>query len=214
MTPLTTTCCSSAQKVYVTLFPCGECAKLLIQAGIKEVIYHEGKLPEDRVPPVASSVGRLGEGSPLSRPHIDGLSGAAAQQPPTPTAACSNVAMGCSDSASALTAEGGSCASGLQSNVAGSGRQAEAPPGEPPGSAAPSSAAAAGAADSSTLMSDLAYFAAGGNPSLAPSSRAGGGGSGGEVTDPTYLASMKLLTLAGVRLRQHRLVVPIQIFPH
>ena len=24
----------------------------------------------------------------------------------------------------------------------------------------------------------------------------------------------KLLTLAGVRLRQHRLVVPIQIFPH
>ncbi|GAX77844.1 hypothetical protein CEUSTIGMA_g5286.t1 [Chlamydomonas eustigma] len=33
----------SGAKVYVTLFPCGECAKLLIQAGIKEVIYHETK---------------------------------------------------------------------------------------------------------------------------------------------------------------------------
>lgn len=30
-------------KVYVTLFPCNECAKALIQAGIKEVIYLEDK---------------------------------------------------------------------------------------------------------------------------------------------------------------------------
>ena len=29
------------QKLYVTMFPCNECAKLLIQAGIKEVIFHE-----------------------------------------------------------------------------------------------------------------------------------------------------------------------------
>lgn len=29
------------QRIYVTLFPCNECAKLLIQAGIKEVIFHE-----------------------------------------------------------------------------------------------------------------------------------------------------------------------------
>lgn len=27
--------------VYVTMFPCNECAKLLIQAGIREVVYHE-----------------------------------------------------------------------------------------------------------------------------------------------------------------------------
>jgi dCMP deaminase len=27
--------------VYVTMFPCNECAKLLIQAGIKEVVFHE-----------------------------------------------------------------------------------------------------------------------------------------------------------------------------
>jgi len=33
-------------KVYVTMFPCNECAKLLIQAGIKEVVYHEGKIDE------------------------------------------------------------------------------------------------------------------------------------------------------------------------
>lgn len=30
-------------KVYVTLFPCNECAKALIQKGIKEVIYMEDK---------------------------------------------------------------------------------------------------------------------------------------------------------------------------
>lgn len=32
--------------VYVTMFPCNECAKLLIQSGIKEVVYFEGKLIE------------------------------------------------------------------------------------------------------------------------------------------------------------------------
>ncbi|PRW45007.1 Deoxycytidylate deaminase isoform A [Chlorella sorokiniana] len=30
-------------RVYVTMFPCNECAKLMIQAGIKEVVYHEAK---------------------------------------------------------------------------------------------------------------------------------------------------------------------------
>ena len=29
------------QRIYVTLFPCNECAKLMIQAGIVEVVYHE-----------------------------------------------------------------------------------------------------------------------------------------------------------------------------
>jgi len=28
-------------RCYTTLFPCNECAKVLIQAGIKEVVYHE-----------------------------------------------------------------------------------------------------------------------------------------------------------------------------
>lgn len=27
--------------IYVTMFPCNECAKLLVQAGIKEVVYFE-----------------------------------------------------------------------------------------------------------------------------------------------------------------------------
>lgn len=31
-------------KVYVTLYPCNECAKILIQAGICEVVYFEGKM--------------------------------------------------------------------------------------------------------------------------------------------------------------------------
>ncbi|KAI8111759.1 hypothetical protein M9435_004258 [Picochlorum sp. BPE23] len=30
-------------KVYVTMFPCNECAKLMIQAGIAEIIFHEDK---------------------------------------------------------------------------------------------------------------------------------------------------------------------------
>lgn len=38
----------SMQRVYVTLFPCNECAKLLIQAGIKEIVYHEDKLAPQR----------------------------------------------------------------------------------------------------------------------------------------------------------------------
>ncbi len=29
--------------LYVTLFPCHECAKLIIQSGIKEIVYHENK---------------------------------------------------------------------------------------------------------------------------------------------------------------------------
>ncbi|HKL47280.1 MAG TPA: dCMP deaminase family protein [Candidatus Izemoplasmatales bacterium] len=33
-------------RIYVTLFPCNECAKLIIQSGIKEVIYLEDKYPE------------------------------------------------------------------------------------------------------------------------------------------------------------------------
>ena len=33
-------------KLYVTLFPCNECAKAIIQAGIKTVIYKEDKYPE------------------------------------------------------------------------------------------------------------------------------------------------------------------------
>lgn len=33
-------------KIYVTLFPCNECAKAIIQAGIKEIIYLEDKYAE------------------------------------------------------------------------------------------------------------------------------------------------------------------------
>ena len=36
-----TLCCDAMQRMYVTLFPCNECAKLMIQAGIVEVVYYE-----------------------------------------------------------------------------------------------------------------------------------------------------------------------------
>ena len=34
-------------KIYVTLFPCNECAKAIIQSGIKEVVYLSERIPED-----------------------------------------------------------------------------------------------------------------------------------------------------------------------
>lgn len=40
-------------KIYVTLFPCNECAKALIQSGIREVIYLEDKY-SDSTPSIAS----------------------------------------------------------------------------------------------------------------------------------------------------------------
>ncbi len=36
-------------RIYVTLFPCNECAKLIIQSGIKEVIYLEDKYHEEEI---------------------------------------------------------------------------------------------------------------------------------------------------------------------
>lgn len=33
-------------KIYVTLFPCNECAKAVIQSGIKEIIYLQDKYPD------------------------------------------------------------------------------------------------------------------------------------------------------------------------
>ena len=35
--------------IFVSLFPCNECAKLIIQAGIKEVVYLREKIPEEDI---------------------------------------------------------------------------------------------------------------------------------------------------------------------
>ena len=40
-------------RLYVTLFPCNECAKAIIQSGIKEVIYLENKY-NDSIETIAS----------------------------------------------------------------------------------------------------------------------------------------------------------------
>ena len=43
-------------RIYVTMFPCNECAKLIIQSGITEVIYYEAKITN--VGPNSPSVGQ------------------------------------------------------------------------------------------------------------------------------------------------------------
>eukprot|EP00873_Tetraselmis_striata_P027383 jgi/Tetstr1/447647/TSEL_035006.t1 len=45
----------SGSSMYVTMFPCNECAKLMIQAGIEEVVFLEGKVNMD---PAGSPGGR------------------------------------------------------------------------------------------------------------------------------------------------------------
>lgn len=36
-------------RIYVTLFPCGECAKTLIQSGITEIVYDDDKYHDDEL---------------------------------------------------------------------------------------------------------------------------------------------------------------------
>eukprot|EP00877_Chromochloris_zofingiensis_P013478 jgi/Chrzof1/8384/Cz03g08170.t1 len=61
-------------RVYVTMFPCNECAKLLIQAGIKEVVYHEAKL-ESHHPSVLDSETRCSSGSSGDEGHASADAG-------------------------------------------------------------------------------------------------------------------------------------------
>ncbi|CAM8878342.1 unnamed protein product [Rhodiola kirilowii] len=45
---------ATGQRLYVTMFPCNECAKLIIQSGVSEVIYFIDKGKSSDVPYVAS----------------------------------------------------------------------------------------------------------------------------------------------------------------
>ena len=45
----------AGSKVYVTMFPCNECAKLMIQAGIAEIVFHEDKVQPKAETPGASN---------------------------------------------------------------------------------------------------------------------------------------------------------------
>lgn len=45
--------------LYVTMYPCNECAKLIIQAGIREVVYYEGKMSEVKETPTTPGDGRV-----------------------------------------------------------------------------------------------------------------------------------------------------------
>jgi dCMP deaminase len=50
------------QSMYVTMFPCNECSKLLIQAGIREVVFYEDKQANAEAPGAAGGAGRSGGG--------------------------------------------------------------------------------------------------------------------------------------------------------
>ena len=43
-------------KLYVTLFPCNECAKAIVQVGIKEVIYLDDKHHDDDIYKASKSI--------------------------------------------------------------------------------------------------------------------------------------------------------------
>jgi dCMP deaminase len=59
--------------IYVTMFPCNECSKLLIQSGIKEVVYYEdkrqGKLNAKPDPTYTASMTMLGMAGVIIRQH-------------------------------------------------------------------------------------------------------------------------------------------------
>jgi len=46
-------------RIYVNLFPCNECAKLIIQAGIKKVVYISDKYPSEKTFVAAKRMFRL-----------------------------------------------------------------------------------------------------------------------------------------------------------
>lgn len=55
-------------KLYVTMFPCNECAKLLIQAGIREIVFHEDKAqPKSGTPSLGGGGFKLSQQYAASR---------------------------------------------------------------------------------------------------------------------------------------------------
>ena len=145
------------QRVYVTMFPCNECAKLLIQAGMSEVVYHESKAESSRHHPA------------LTAP------------------------LGGSDSEAAGGGGGGMW--GAADADAGGG--------------------APGANGSENGGGGFPGFGFGGGGGAAEDGSGGGGAAHVAVGAPDagYVASRRLLTLAGIGLRQHRLRELIVINP-
>ena len=45
--------------MYVTLFPCNECAKAIVQVGIKEIIYLDDKHSDDLIYEASKKILRL-----------------------------------------------------------------------------------------------------------------------------------------------------------
>ncbi len=56
--------------MYVTMFPCNECSKLLIQAGIREIVYYEDKAaPVRDTSPNEAAPGNIRSAAGLLAPH-------------------------------------------------------------------------------------------------------------------------------------------------
>lgn len=152
-------------RIYVTLFPCNECAKLLIQAGIKEVIFHEAKLEPTGQRPATM------ERAAAADAAVDQLEEAAA----------------------AAAVNGGSSGS----TCVGCGCQASPGPVQ------------------QTQALEVQHQAHGVPPAGAAAAAGGkkfGVGASDDV-DASYAASQRLLMLAGVKLRQHRLQRSVQLGP-
>jgi dCMP deaminase len=152
-------------KVYVTMFPCNECAKLLIQAGVREVVYHEAKAEGPAA--AAAAAAAVGNG---------GSSGGGAN--------------GCGGDGSGGCSDGHACNG--HAACGGDGF---------PGFPAPNSSGSSGSGNSSSSGGDECRN--GGS----------GGGEGWGALGAGYVASRRLLTMAGVQLRQHRLKSTIVVNP-
>jgi len=177
------------------MFPCNECAKLLIQAGITEVVFHENKPSAPRRAVEAQAAAAVAVGAPGGRGPLSSSAAAVALS--------SAVANGAAD---------GPDAAAMAARLAGSGdEEDEEGAGEDEGAAGAAEAAEAAAARADVCCG---HGSGGADQDPAPD---------GLHPDPhhhhmspedaVYAASRRLLALAGVKVRQHALVRRIAMPP-
>jgi hypothetical protein len=178
---------SSPQRIYVTLFPCNECAKLLIQAGIQEVVFNEvgggGEVGGGLAPGATHShrAPRQYAAALDIHPHV----------PPRPTP----------DPQAKLEPTGRR--PGTMEQAAAADCQEDEQQQQQRGAAGASGSSDHAPPKHEQQVGRQQRTASG--ASSSSSSRGGGATKGGGVLDDSYAASQRLLTLAGVNVRQHTL---------
>jgi len=190
------------QRIYVTMFPCNECAKLLIQAGITEVVFHENK-PSPQKTAGAAAAAAAGPARVVLAAAADAAADARSADAALARFAAEEDGKADAPDAAAMAAR-----------LAGSGEEEEEEEGEREGDGGAAAGAVAAAAP----------------PAGSDDVGGGGGGGGGDQDahaqrpqhhypphmspeDAVYAASRRLLALAGVRVRQHALVRRIALPP-